>query len=356
MSKTIGILTAGGDCAGLNAVISSIVKVGTPKGYDFVGFHKGWEGVLTPVMCQKLDLEAVRGIGHLGGTILGTTNHGRFAAKVGRGEHAQIDPNILKEAKANLDELGIDGLIVVGGDGTLAGATQLAQIGVKIVGVPKTIDNDLSSTDVTFGFSSAVSVAVDALDKIHTTATSHDRVFFVECMGRTAGWITLYAGLATNANAILIPEFKFDIDDFIAFLQSYVENRGAAIIAVAEGMSLHLKSYEQAIGSEVKLAGASNKLMSIIEAKHPGKFEMRNVILGHTQRGGGPNAEDRILAKRYGIAAFEAYAQGKFNHMVRLANGIISAVPIASAVGATKLVTKDDPVYKAAVALGLYIN
>lgn len=356
MTKTIGLITAGGDCAGINAVLSSIVKVGVPKGYNFIGFNKGWEGTLTPVMSRPLGLDDVRGISHLGGTILKTTNHGRFAAKVGRGESHAIDPTILQESKRNIESLGIDGLIIIGGDGSLSGASQLAELGVKIVGVPKTIDNDLSTTDLTFGFSTAVSVAVDALDKIHTTATSHGRVFLVECMGRTAGWITLYAGLSAGADAILLPEFDLDLDKLIVFLDEYMRTHGSAVIAVAEGISMRIKTQTNETAAENQMVGASYKLMHMIEHQYPGKFELRNVILGHTQRGGGPNAEDRILAKQFGIVALEAYEQGKFGHVVSMRGGQITTVPLTSDINVVKKITRDNPLYKAAQSLGVYVN
>jgi 6-phosphofructokinase 1 len=355
--KTIGILNSGGDCAGLNAVIAAIVRAGTPYGYRFIGFERGWEGVLTPVSYRHLDLEAVRGISHLGGTILYTANRGRFGAKVGSGEHQTIDPSILREAKKNLEKLHVDGLIVIGGDGTLSGAAQLSKLGVRIIGVPKTIDNDLSNTDKTFGFSTAVSIAAEAMDKITTTATSHGRVFFVECMGRTAGWITLYAGLAAHTNAILLPEFPFDLKDFLRFLDKRIATRKSAIIAVAEGLSLQLAALVQGKSrEEFRLAGASNKLMHIIESAYPGKYEMRNTILGHIQRGGSPNSQDRILAKRYGVAAFEAFHKGRTHHMVALKNGVMKAVPLTTATGHIKSVTKLDPVYLTAKKLGIYLN
>lgn len=357
MTKTIGILTGGGDCAGLNTVIASIVKTGVRKGYRFIGFYKGWNGVLDKKY-RTLDLDGVRGISHRGGTILGTTNHGRFNAK-GSQDGQTIPREVLEEAKRNLDEIGVDGLIVIGGDGTLSGALQLSALGVKLVGVPKTIDNDLSATDKTFGFSTAVEVAVESLDRIHTTATSHDRVFFVECMGRHAGWLTLEAGMAANANAILLPEFPVDIDELIGFMRHRLSTRGSAIITVAEGVDLGDKLNEEATGyveQEVRLAGVSTALMSEIERRAPGEFEMRNVILGHTQRGGKPNPEDRILSKRYGVAALEAYDQERFDHMVRLRNGAIEAVPIIEATGEQKRVTHSDPRYRVAEKLGVYLN
>lgn len=357
--KKIGILNSGGDCAGLNAVISSIVKTGIPMGYEFVGFERGWEGLLDPISCIDLNLEKVRGISHLGGTILRTSNKGRFAGKVGSGDVSKIDPVILTMAKHNADKLGLDGLIVIGGDGTLSAAVQLADRGLKLVGVPKTIDNDLGATDRTFGFSTAVQVAVDALDKIHTTATSHNRVFFVECMGRHAGWISLFAGLAASANAILLPEFDVDLTDLIDFLRHRQETHNSAIVVVAEGMKIAGKDISLKRGSstsEIRLGGASEELMRIIEDVAPDEFEMRHIVLGHTQRGGSPSSSDRILAKRYGVEAMLAYDQGKTNAMVALRNGNMIAVPIAEAIDSLKLVTRDTVEYITAKRLGIYLN
>ena len=355
MAEKVGILTAGGDCAGLNAVIAAIVKAGTPMGYEFIGFERGWEGILDPMNFRALDADAVRGISHLGGTILRTSNRGRFAGKAGMGDPSKIDPDILAMAKRNLDSLGVSGLIVLGGDGTLSAATQLAEYGVNIVGVPKTIDNDLRSTDQTFGFSTAVGVAVDALDKLHTTATSHDRVIIVECMGRHTGWIALNAGLAGNANAILLPEFPFEMDSLISYLRERHEVSRSSIVVVAEG----IKMYNVAGGSsasEVQLGGVALSVMSEIERRAPSEFEMRTVVLGHTQRGGNPNPEDRILSKRYGVAAIEAYAAGKFNQMIALRNGELIAVPIQTAVEGLKQVTEDAPAYQTARKTGVFIH
>ncbi len=356
MSGTIGLITAGGDCAGINAVLATIVKVGVTRGYSFIGFERGWEGTLNPAHSRPLDLDAVRGISHLGGTILKTTNHGRFAAKIGRGQVHEIDPAILSESKANIDRLGVQGLIVIGGDGSLSGALQMAKIGVNIIGIPKTIDNDLATTDRTFGFSTAVSIAVDALDKIHTTATSHGRVFLVECMGRNAAWLALSAGLAGGADAILIPEFPLDIAHFVSFLTSHVGTHGSAVVAVAEGITAHLKDQHDEAGAENQLMGASYRLMQAIEAKYPGQFELRNVILGHTQRGGGPNAEDRILAKLYGIEAMRAFEEGRFGHVVGLRDGKITSTPLTAEVNTVRRVTRDEPLYKTAQSMGVYVN
>ncbi|RYG19273.1 ATP-dependent 6-phosphofructokinase, partial [bacterium] len=238
MGKRIGIVNSGGDCAGLNAVIASIVRAGTKMGYEFVGFERGWEGLLSPIRMRGLTTADVAGISYLGGTILGTVNRGRFGAKQGEGNSRRIPREILQEAKDNLEKVGCDGLIVIGGDGTLSGAMQLAELGVKLVGVPKTIDNDLGVTDRTFGFSTSCQIVVDALDRIHTTASSHGRVIFVETMGRHAGWIALRSGLAGGANAILLPEFPFEMRDLLAFLRQRQSTAGSSVVVVAEGVKI----------------------------------------------------------------------------------------------------------------------
>lgn len=356
--KRVGILTGGGDCAGLNTVIASIVKAGIYHGgYEFVGFHKGWNGILENNY-RPLGLDDIRGISSLGGTILGTTNHGRFNAK-GSGGGQDIPRDVLEEAKHNLDNLGIEGLIVIGGDGTLSGAKQLEKFSVNIVGVPKTIDNDLQGTDQTFGFSSAVDVAVESLDRIHTTASSHERVFFVECMGRNVGWITLHAGLAANANAILLPEFPVDIPSLVDFLRQRIEVRGSAVVAIAEGISAHYAQQTVVPGHadrEIKLSGAASAVINDIESYTPNEFEMRSTVLGHTLRGGSPNAVDRILSKHYGLEAFDAYNRGDFGSMVCIVNGVAGTVPIGTAVAAPKRVTHNDPLYLTAKRLGVYVN
>lgn len=358
-SKKIGIINAGGDCAGLNAVISSVVKRGSVLGYEFIGFERGWEGLLTPLHHRRLDLHAVKGISYLGGTILRTTNRGRFAGKVGEGEDNLIPEEILSEAKGHLEELGVEGLIIIGGDGTLSAALQLAEKGVNIVGVPKTIDNDLSSTDKSFGFSTAVAVAVEAIDKIQTTAISHDRIIFVECMGRYTGWIALFAGLAGGADAILIPEFPFSVEKLINFLHiRRRQHNYSSIVVLSEGIKLDERLVEQnnMHSSEVKLGGVSLQLMTQVEKLAPNHFEMRNVVLGHIQRGGSPNPEDRILAKEYGVAAIEAYERGEFNSMVCLRNGFMKTTPINKAVDHLKFVDKATKEYQTAKKLGVFID
>ncbi len=357
-TKKIGIINAGGDCAGINAVISAVVKSGIAMGYEFIGFERGWEGLLTPLMYRSLDLNAVKNISFLGGTILRTTNRGRFGGKVGTGEKGVIPEHILKEAKSHLDELGIEGLILIGGDGTMTAGLQLAEYGVNIVGVPKTIDNDLGSTDQTFGFSTAVGVAVDAIDKVTTTAFSHDRVIFVECMGRYTGWISLFAGLAGGADGILLPEFTFSAEKFITFLRERHSSRNySAVVVVSEGLLLENELIHSGmVSSEVKLGGVSLQLMNLVEKLAPNEFEMRNVVLGHVQRGGSPNAADRILAKSYGIEAMDAYVRGEFNTIVCLKAGIMKTVTIEEAVKNLKQITPQLREYQVAKKLGVYLQ
>ena len=358
MAKRIGIVNSGGDCAGLNAVIASIVRAGVRMGYEFLGFERGWEGLLSPVKSRPLGLSDVAHISSLGGTILGTVNRGRFGAKQGQGDPRRIPREILQEAKGNVEKTGCDGLIVIGGDGTLSGAMQLADAGVKLVGVPKTIDNDLSVTDRTFGFSTSCQIVVDALDRIHTTASSHGRVIFVETMGRHAGWIALRSGLAGGANVILLPEFPFDMRNLLGFLRDRHRNSGSSVIVVAEGVKIRGGAsgrYRQ--GQEIHLGGAANMVMaSLEEMAEKDEFEMRGVVLGHIQRGGTPNSADRMLSKAYGVAAINAYHEGEFGKMVYYKNLTMMTCPILQAVGTLKRVNEQDLEYRTARQLGVFIH
>jgi len=356
--KRVGILNSGGDCAGLNAVIASAVVTAHNLGYEVIGFEQGWEGVLDPMMYRPLTLDSVRGISHLGGTILGTVNHGRFGAKKGSGDMRKIPEEVLKMASDNLKKIGVDGLIVIGGDGTLSGAVQLADYGVNIVGVPKTIDNDLMLTARTFGFSTACQVVVDALDRIHTTATSHHRVIFVETMGRHTGWIAFRAGLAGGANAILVPEFEFQVSDLVEFLRFRQATRRSSVVVVAEGAHIGAKEVHWGAKAEqeVNLGGISHYLMSLVEKAAPDEFEMRHVVLGHTQRGGTPNAADRVVAKAYGCEAMKAYDRGEFGTVVAYINQSMITVPIDECTGELKRVTDDTLEYVTARDLGVFVH
>lgn len=354
----IGIINSGGDAQGLNAVISAAVKYGLRQGHEFIGFIKGWEGLLDKNYIV-LDRERIRGISHLGGTILYTVNKGRFAGKAGLGGVHQIPEEILNEAKANLEELGVDALIVIGGDGTLSGAEQLGNVGVQYVGVPKTIDNDLDATDSTFGFHTAVDVVLEALDRVHTTAYSHSRVLFVETMGRHAGWIGLHAGLAGGAHIVLLPEFPFSYEKLLWFMRTRQQTGGKyTIVVVAEGAKPQDGQVVAADNGapEVRLGGISETIMHNIEKAAPGEFEMRNLVLGHVQRGGAPDAYDRVLAKSYGVAAIDAIEQKKFSHVVCLQGNKIVPVPVHDVLDGLKQVTKDSMVFQTAQKIGIYFG
>ncbi|HLU34524.1 MAG TPA: ATP-dependent 6-phosphofructokinase [Thermomicrobiales bacterium] len=356
--RKIGIINSGGDCAGINTVIASVVIAGSQMGYEFYGFELGWEGLLDRKY-RQLTVKDAHAIAHLGGTILHTTNRGRFAAKVGTGQTVGIDPEILAQCKESMEALGVEGLIVIGGDGTLSGALQLAQTDVNIVGIPKSIDNDLNATDRTFGFATAVQVAVDAVDKIKTTAFSHNRIFFVECMGRNAGWLSLYTGVASGADAILLPEFPTSPESIVEFLRERRDHhRQSTIVVVSEAFELdgQLVTLGNDYTNEVIFSGISNQLIRRIEKIAPNEFEMRNVVLGHTQRGGSPIADDRILSTRFGTRAIQAYDEGQFGHMVSLQNDRIVTVKLEDAVNQLKLVTKDNVLFQAACKMGIFFG
>jgi ATP-dependent phosphofructokinase / diphosphate-dependent phosphofructokinase len=326
----IGVLTGGGDCPGLNAVIRAVVRKGVSTyGYEFVGFRDGWRGPLEG-QTRPLGIAEVRGILPRGGTILGSSRTNPF----------KIDGGV-ERIKANLAELSIDALVAIGGEDTLGVATRLDELGVKVVGVPKTIDNDLGATDYTFGFDTAVNIAMEAIDRLHTTAESHHRALIVEVMGRHAGWIALHAGLAGGANVILIPERPFDIDKVCSYVQHRFQTRYAPIVVVAEGA--HPMAEQVAVSTEqldsfghVRLGGVGQMLAGEIE-KRTGK-EARCTVLGHIQRGGTPTAFDRVLATRFGVHAVEAVHDEAFGIMVALRGTDIVRVPLAEATSQLKLV------------------
>jgi 6-phosphofructokinase 1 len=291
---------------------------------------------------------------HLGGTILGTTNKGHFVAKVGAGSRTQVPPAVLEQARATLAELRVEGLIVIGGDGSLTTALQLQEAGIPVIGVPKTIDNDLEATAMTFGFDSAVACVADALDRLHTTASSHRRVMVIEVMGRHAGWIALYGGLAGGGDVILIPEIPFDPALVAeAVLKRERDGCKCTLVVVAEGAREKdgvLKV--RATGSgEVKLGGIGEAVASEI-AHRTGK-ETRTCVLGHLQRGGAPTTLDRILGTRFGVAAVELIGEGRFGDMVSYQNYQVLGVPIAEAVHRIKLVSPDSQMVQTARAVGI---
>ena len=329
----VGVLTGGGDCPGLNAVIRGVVRKGVKDyGNDFVGFRDGWRGPLED-QTRPLDVEQVRGILPRGGTILGSSRTNPFAIEGG-----------VERIKDNLASNGCDALIAIGGEDTLGVATRLADLGVNVVGVPKTIDNDLSGTDFTFGFDTAVNIATEAIDRLHTTAESHHRVLVVEVMGRHAGWIALHSGLAGGANIILIPERPFDIDKVCAQVESRFATHYAPIIVVSEGAvpaegSMSLASGEKDSFGHVRLGGIGDRLAQEIEQR-TGK-EARAVVLGHIQRGGTPTAFDRWLATRFGLHAIQAVNEGAFGTMMALRGTDIKRVPLAEGTGVLKVVSSE---------------
>jgi 6-phosphofructokinase 1 len=353
--RRIGILTSGGDCPGLNAVIQSAVYSAHKLGWETVGFIDGYEGLLSPVRYRVLTPENTHRIMSTGGTIIGTTNRGRFVAKVGEGKKAKIPADVMEEAKQTLRELGIDGLIAIGGDGSLTTALQMYEEGVPVVGVPKTIDNDLSATAMTFGFDSAVECVMRALDSLQTTAASHKRVMIVEAMGRYAGWIALYGGIAGGADFILIPEIPFFYEKIFREINDRMEAGAEYIMmAVAEGAKpvgggYFTKSTNQC--GEVKLGGIGQMLAEEIQ-KNTGR-EARAVVLGHLQRGGNPTTFDRILGTRFGCAAVQLIKEGKYGRMVSYLNYLIGDVPIAEAVGQLKLVTPNHQLVQMARDIGI---
>ncbi len=329
----IGVLTGGGDCPGLNAVIRAIVRKGVQAyGDEIVGFRDGWRGPLEGDV-MTLDVAAVRGILPKGGTILGSSRTNPYATA--DGERRILD---------TVDRLGVEALVVVGGEDTLGVAAKLGAAGLPIVGVPKTIDNDLGATDYTFGFDTAVTIATEAIDRLHTTAESHHRVLIVEVMGRHAGWIALHSGLAGGANVILIPERPFHIDAVCAFIERRFASHYAPIVVVAEGAhpeegTLPGRAGEVDEFGHVRLSGIGALLESEI-AQRTGK-EARATVLGHVQRGGSPTAFDRVLATRFGLHAVDALHAGQVGQMVALHGTAIELVPLAQATATLKLVTPD---------------
>jgi len=331
----VGVLTGGGDCPGLNAVIRAVVRKGVSEyGYDFVGFRDGWKGPLEGVTTE-LGIPQVRGILPRGGTILGSSRTNPFSVEGG-----------VEQIKDNLAAAGVDALVAIGGEDTLGVATRLAELGVDVVGVPKTIDNDLSGTDFTFGFDTAVNIATEAIDRLHTTAESHHRVLVVEVMGRHAGWIALHAGMAGGASEVLIPEQPFDIEAVCARVQTRFETQYAPIIVVsegavpAEGGAMTLHSGEKDAFGHVRLGGIGDRLASEIE--HRTGKEARAVVLGHVQRGGTPTAFDRWLATRFGLQAADAVAEGDFGTMMALRGTDIVRVPLAEGTKELKLVSERE--------------
>ncbi|MFV8127999.1 6-phosphofructokinase [Streptomyces syringium] len=331
----VGVLTGGGDCPGLNAVIRAVVRKGVQRyDYEFLGYKDGWRGPLQGA-ATPLDIPAVRGILPRGGTVLGSSRTNPFNEADG-----------VRRIKDNLAKDRVDALIAIGGEDTLGVAARLcAEYGIRCVGVPKTIDNDLSATDYTFGFDTAVNIATEAIDRLHTTAESHMRVLVVEVMGRHAGWIALHSGMAGGANVILVPEYRFDLDEVCGWVTSRFRASYAPIVVVAEGampkdgdLVLKNAAAQDAFG-HVRLSGVGEWLAGEIEGR-TGK-EARTIVLGHVQRGGTPSAFDRWLATRFGLHAISAVRDGAFGTMVALRGTDIVRVPLGEATARLKTVPAD---------------
>ena len=355
--KRIGVLTGGGDAPGLNAVIRAVVKSAANYGCETIGIEDSFDGLIEPNRCRLLTPKDVTGILRIGGTILGTTNTGNpFALPVATSGGVRDYSDRCIEM---FRELGMDALVVIGGDGTLCIAHQFAQRGIPLVGVPKTIDNDIVETTNTFGFDTAVSFATDAIDRLHTTAEAHRRVIVVEVMGRYAGWIALYAGVAGGADVILIPEIPYDLKKIAECIKAR-DAYGArfSIVVVAEGAEpvgggrSIVSEGTEAVAE--RLGGIGERVASEL-APMIGK-ETRSVVLGHLQRGGAPTAFDRVLATRFGARAFELLLEGKFGHMVAFHPPDIVAVPLEKVVGRQRLVPVDFDVIRTARALGVALG
>jgi 6-phosphofructokinase 1 len=330
----VGVLTGGGDCPGLNGVIRAVVRRAHGYGDGVVGFRDGWRGPLEGDTVP-LTLEAVRGILPRGGTILGSSRTNPFKRDDG-----------IERIREALDEHALDGLIAIGGEDTLGAANKLHDVGVNVVGVPKTIDNDLGGTDMTFGFDTAVQVATEAIDRLHTTAESHKRILILEVMGRHAGWIALWSGMAGGADVILVPERPFAIDEVCAQLERrFAHGRHFAIVVVSEG-ALPQGGDIEAMGAKadefghVRLGGVGQRLEAEIEARTG--YETRTTVLGHIQRGGTPTAFDRVLATRLGVAAMEAAHGGQWGTMASLRSMQIEMVPLSEAVKELRTCTEED--------------
>jgi len=359
MGKRIGLLTGGGDCPGLNAVIRAVVKSAHRRGWEVLGFLYGFQGVVEEIAPVRLGPEQVRGILDRGGTILGTSNKANPFAYPVRAGDAWREEDLSDVAVARLKRLGIDVLICIGGDGTLQIAHGLAKKGVRVVGCPKTIDNDLSETDVTFGFDTARETATDAVGKLYTTAESHDRVMILEVMGRNSGHIALHAAIAGGAHAALIPEIPYRIEPVVAKIRRRrAQGQSFSIIVVAEGACP--AGGQQAVaepatavpGRGVVRLGGAGKVAADLLRPLVREHEIRVTVLGHLQRGGTPTAFDRILGSRFGCRAVELVEQGLFDHMVALHGNDVVAVPLERA-AKTRLVDPDGELVRVARQLGI---
>jgi ATP-dependent phosphofructokinase / diphosphate-dependent phosphofructokinase len=355
--RRIGVLTGGGDAPGLNAVIRAVVKAAANCHCDVIGLEDSFDGLIEPNRWRKLGPRDVTGILRVGGTILGTTNRGNpFLYPI---ETSGGTKDYSARCVEMYHELKLDALVVIGGDGTLAIAHKFAEAGLPLVGVPKTIDNDIVGTTNTFGFDTAVSFATDAIDRLHVTAEAHHRVIVVEVMGRYAGWIALYSGVAGGADVILIPEIPYDLDKVAQRIRER-DRMGArfSIVVAAEGakpVGGKVTLLKEAAGASVERLGGVAAVVAAQLEELTGK-ETRSVVLGHLQRGGAPTSFDRMLATRFGARAVELLLEGTFDHMVAFHPPSIAAVPLADVVGKTRTIPRDFDVLRTAKAMGISLG
>ncbi len=362
MIRRIGVLTGGGDAPGLNAVIRAVVKSAILRyGWEVVGIRDGFEGLILPDRTQPLTLESVRGILPRGGTILGTTNRGNPFSYPVKEDGRVVLRDLSDLVIQRIAELKLDCLLVVGGDGSLRIARDLAHKGVPVVGIPKTIDNDLSATDVTFGYNTALTTATDALDKLHTTAESHHRVMVLEVMGRYAGWIALESGIAGGADVILIPEIPYHLEALCEKVNNRRRHgRMFSIFVVAEGARqqgggmVYAEDPSTVVGKEPKLGGVGSLVAR--QVSEAVGCESRVTVLGHLQRGGSPTVFDRLLGSRFGLEAVRCAQRGEFSRMVALRGQAVIPVPLDEAVEEPKRVKPDGTMATAAEDLGISLG
>ncbi|MGW8177950.1 MAG: 6-phosphofructokinase [bacterium] len=353
--KRLGILTGGGDCPGLNAVIRAVAKPAILSGIEVVGIEDGYLGLIEDRM-RRLSYDDVSNILTVGGTILGSSNKAdpsNYSVPDGLGGWTRKD--VRKQVVEHAKEAGLDAIVVVGGDGTMSGAAELIELGVHLVGVPKTIDNDLWDTDVTFGHDTAVTTAAEALDKVHDTASSHHRVMVVELMGRYAGWLALHAGVSAGADVILIPEVPFDLEKVASLcVERSKHGKRFTLISAGEGAvpvggDRFIDHVDEMSPDPVRLGGVAQFVSDGINEKTG--LDCRSMVLGHIQRGGTPTPHDRLLATRFAYHAFELVMSGRFGRMVAMKNGQLESVPISEVAGKVRTVPLDYPLLRAARAL-----
>ena len=353
--KRIGVLTSGGDCPGLNAVLRGVYSAATELGWEVLGLRDGFEGMLVEGGdTMVLNRENTAGIMQVGGTILGTTNKGHFTSKIAGGERSMIPEEVIAKASKTCRKLDLSAIIAIGGDGSMSTALQLYRAGFPMIGVPKTIDNDLEATAMTFGFDSAVACVTDALDRLHTTAASHKRAIVVQVMGRHAGWIALWGGLAGAADIILIPEIPFSLEKVAEVVQKRDEaGFKSTMIVVAEGArTSHGQQFrKQSASGEWRLGGIGEMIAQEVEVRS--NKETRVCVLGHLQRGGDPTTLDRILGISFGVKAVQLAREERFGTMVSYQNYEVLDVPIAEAVHHLKKVSPDCQLVGTARALGI---